>query len=86
MRAVQEGFGLEDEEDPAAWLAEYAYGVRFECQTDGPGYVGPLYLLRGAGSPETRHIKKSCNGVHLACVESVRFVRGPIGKAGVFSR
>lgn len=36
--------GLEDEEDPAAWLAEYAYGVRFDYQTDGPGYVGPLYL------------------------------------------
>jgi len=54
VRAVQEGFGLEDEEDPAAWLAEYAYGVRFEYQTDGPGYVGPLYLLQGAGSPETR--------------------------------
>lgn len=54
MLAVQEGFGLEDEEDPAAWLAEYAYGVRFEYQTDGPGYVGPLYLLQGAGSPERR--------------------------------
>lgn len=30
VRAVQEGFGLEDEVNPAAWLAEYAYGVRFE--------------------------------------------------------
>lgn len=54
VRAVQESFGLEDEEDPAAWLAENAFGVRFDYQTDGPGYVGPLYLLQGAGSPETR--------------------------------
>lgn len=54
VRAVQEGFGLEDEEDPAAWLMENAFGVRFDYQTDSPGYVGSLYLLQGAGSPETR--------------------------------
>ena len=53
VRTVQEGFGLEDEEDPAAWLAEHAYGVRFDYQTDGPGYVGPLYLLQCSGAPET---------------------------------
>jgi len=52
VREVVEGFGLEDEENPAAWLAEYAYGVRFDYQTDGPGYVGPLYLLQGAGAQE----------------------------------
>lgn len=53
VRAVQESFGLENEDSPAAWLVEYAYGVRFDFQTEGPGYVGPLYLLQGAGSPET---------------------------------
>lgn len=52
VREVVEGF--EDEPDPAVWLAEYAYGVRFDYQTDGPRYVGPLYLLQGAGAPETR--------------------------------
>ena len=52
MKAVLEGWGLEDEEDPAAWLAEWTYGVRFEYQTDGPDYVGPLYLLQVAGAPE----------------------------------
>lgn len=36
------------------WLADYAYGVRFDFQTDGPGYVGPLYLLQGTGTLETR--------------------------------
>ena len=56
VRDVQEGLGLEDEADPAAWLKEYTYGVRFEYQTDGPGYVGPLYLLQGAGAPENSPI------------------------------
>lgn len=64
VRAVQEGFGLEDEGDPAAWLAEYTYGVRFDYQTDGPGYVGPLYLLQGAGSPETRPMAVTRGGRH----------------------
>ena len=53
VREVAESFGLEDEADPAAWLAEYAYGVRFDYQTDGPGYVGPLYILKGAGAAGT---------------------------------
>lgn len=52
LRAIQESFGLEDEEDLTAWLPRYAYGVRFDYQTDCPGYVGPLYLLKGAGAPE----------------------------------
>lgn len=51
--AVVEAWGLEDADDPAKWLSEEAYGVRFDYQTDGPGYVGPLYLLQGAGAPET---------------------------------
>lgn len=54
VRAVREGFGLEEEDGPATWLPKFAYGVRFDYQTDGPGYVGPLYLLQGAGSPDTR--------------------------------
>lgn len=49
---VLQNFGLEDEPDPAGWLAKYAYGVRFDYQTDCPGYVGPLYLLQGGGSPD----------------------------------
>lgn len=47
MRVVREGFGLEDGVDPAAWSAEYAYGIRFDYQTDGPGYVRPLAFMRG---------------------------------------
>lgn len=54
MKEVLEAWGLEDDEDPAALLSEWVYGVRFDYQTDGPGYVGPLYLLQGAGAPETR--------------------------------
>tara|TARA_R110002051_G_scaffold134853_4_gene207807 strand:- start:1197 stop:1463 length:267 start_codon:yes stop_codon:yes gene_type:complete len=53
VQEVVESFGLENEEYPAGWLADYAYGVRFDYQTDGPGYVGPLYLLQSSGAPET---------------------------------
>ena len=53
VREVQEAWGLEDETDPAAWMAQNVYGVRFDYQTDCPGYAGPLYLLQGAGAPET---------------------------------
>ncbi len=52
LRAVQESFGLEDEAEPGAWLASYAYGVRFDYENESPGYVGPLYLLKSAGAPE----------------------------------
>ena len=52
VREVQEGFGLEGEAKADPWLKEDTYGVRFEYQTDGPGYVGPPYLLQGAGAPE----------------------------------
>lgn len=53
LREVEDAWGLEDEKDPGKWLSEEAYGVRFDYQTDSPGYVGPLYLLQGAGAPET---------------------------------
>lgn len=53
VRAVQESFGLEDEAEPAAWLANYAYGVRFDYENEGPGYQGPLYLLKSADAPYT---------------------------------
>lgn len=53
VRAVQEGFGLEDEAEPAEWLRSHAYGVRFDYENEGPGYDGPLYLLKGSGAPET---------------------------------
>ncbi len=52
LRAVQEGFGLEDEAEPAAWLRTYTYGVRFDYENESPGYCGPLYLLKSAGGPE----------------------------------
>jgi len=54
VRAVREAWGLEDKDDPVAWLPQYAYGVSFDYQTDVPGCVGPLCLLQGAGAPETR--------------------------------
>lgn len=53
LKEVLEAWGLEDDEDPAALLSKWVYGVRFDYQIDGPGYVGPLYLLQGAGAPET---------------------------------
>ena len=49
---VYEGFELEDEAEPAKWLKENTYAVRFEHEAGGLGYVGPLYLLQGAGAPE----------------------------------
>ena len=52
VRAVQESFGLEDEAGPAEWLRRYTYGVRFEYANEGPGYDGPLYLVKSAGEPE----------------------------------
>lgn len=52
--SVFEAFGLEDEIDPATWMATNAYGVRFDFQSDGPGYMGPLYLIQGAGAPDDR--------------------------------
>lgn len=47
---VQESWGLEPDED-AESLANFIYGVRFDYQSDCPGYVGPLYLLVGGGHP-----------------------------------
>lgn len=52
VQAVADAFGLEDEEAPARWLAMNAYGVRFDFQSDGPEYAGPLYLIQGGGAPE----------------------------------
>ena len=52
VRQVAEAFALEDRGGGAgAVLKDSAYGVRFEFVSDGPGYVGPLYLIKGAGSP-----------------------------------
>lgn len=50
LTEVEEGWGLEPEE-PAEWLAQFIYGVRFDYQSDCPGYDGPLYLLVGGGDP-----------------------------------
>lgn len=51
-RAVQEGFGLDDEAEPGRWLRSNAYGVRFDYENGSPGYCGPLYLVKGDGAPE----------------------------------
>lgn len=48
---VREGWGLQDDEGPE-FAAANIYGVRFDFVSDGPGYVGPLYLLKGAGIVE----------------------------------
>lgn len=40
------------ESETAEDLAEYIFGVRFDYQTDCPGYCGPLYLLQGGVGPE----------------------------------
>ncbi|WP_439476957.1 hypothetical protein [Brevundimonas sp.] len=54
VRDVVEGWGLDDdaEEVRGALLASLVYGVRFDYVTDGPGYAGSLYLLKGGGAPE----------------------------------
>ncbi len=69
VRAFQEAFGLEDETDPADWLSRYAYGVRFDYQTDCPGYVGPLYLLMGGGAPEISPLALIRTGEDLKAVD-----------------
>lgn len=51
LEEVMEGWGLEGDETPEN-LASLIYGVRFDYQTDGPGYVGPLFLLVGGGGPD----------------------------------
>lgn len=56
VQEVIEAWALDEVPFPAACLMTEAYGVRFEYQCDGPGYVGPLYLLQGAGAPETAPI------------------------------
>lgn len=45
-----EAFWLNGSETPGD-LADQIYGVRFDYQTDGPGYAGDLFLLKGGGSP-----------------------------------
>lgn len=50
LREVEEGWGL-GPDDTAEALAQMAYGVRFDFQSGGPGYCGPLYLLVGDGDP-----------------------------------
>lgn len=47
---VIDGWGLEPSETPE-FVARIIYGVRFDYQTDGPCYAGPLYLLKGGGDP-----------------------------------
>lgn len=50
VREVREGWGLEPDEGPE-FAAGIIYGVRFDFVSGGPGYVGPLYLLKGDGDP-----------------------------------
>lgn len=50
VELVQQMWGL-DPDDTPEFAADLIYGVRFDYATDGPGYVGPLYLLQGGGDP-----------------------------------
>jgi len=52
VRDVWESWGLEGEEDPVGVLQECVYAVRFDYLNGGPGYCGPLYILKGDGDPE----------------------------------
>lgn len=52
VRDVIEGWGFTPDEGPEL-AASMIYGVRFDFVSDGPGYIGPLYLLQGAGDPGT---------------------------------
>ncbi len=70
VRAVRESFGLEDEAEPAAWLASYAYGVRFDYENECPGYDGPLYLLKSAGAPEIPPLMFARNAGRLQLLNS----------------
>lgn len=47
VREVQEAFGLEGLEKPEEHLWAKAYGVMLQHLDGGPGYAGPLYMLRG---------------------------------------
>jgi len=51
-RTITEQWGLTGEES-AEELSEFIYGVRFDYQTDGPGYCGDLFILKGGGGVET---------------------------------
>jgi hypothetical protein len=50
IRAVRDGWGLETEADKKAF-AESTYAARFDYISDGPGYVGDLFVILG-GEPE----------------------------------
>ncbi len=52
--AIRESWGLEGDET-AEQFADMVYGVRFDFQSGGPGYVGDLYILHGdaMGEPMT---------------------------------
>jgi len=69
VRRAQEAGRLEDETDPTAWMAQNVYGVRFGYQTDCPGSAGPLYLLQGAGVPETAPMALVGDARNLRVVE-----------------
>jgi hypothetical protein len=52
--AIRESWGLEGNET-VEQFADMAYGVRFDFQSGGPGYVGDLFILHGdaMGEPMT---------------------------------
>jgi hypothetical protein len=76
VRAVQEGFGLEDEEDPAALLAEHAFGVRFDYQTDGPGYGGAAVPTGGFAGDEAYGVYSRRRPRHLVLGAEARYSEG----------
>ena len=50
---IRESWGLEDETPEQ--FAQMAYGVHFDFESGGPGYVGDLYVIHGdaLGEPMT---------------------------------
>ena len=51
LDAFLKAWGLELGEADTQFLSG-VYGVRFDFATGGPGYCGPLYLIKGDGEPD----------------------------------
>lgn len=58
VREVMEAWGLEPDEGPE-FAGGIIHGIRFDFVSDGPGYVGPLYLLKGTGGLAMRQWRSS---------------------------
>lgn len=58
IEEVREAWGLEPGEGGAMLRECGTYAVRFDFVSGSPGYVGPLYLLKGDGDP-------TCHPLHF---------------------